>query len=202
MLFAGCSADRASGRSGAVALAKLMQKAGEDFVILGDEEKCCGLYAFDLGFRREYERLKDAKSGDIDQAGIKKVVVACGSCQRIWREYAKDQRATFASACTAWSIVDQLLQADRLKIYQADRQKSHLSRFLPSRPRLRAFTTPPRSILRAIPGVELVEMERNRRWAWCCGGGGGVPEADPELGAMECRGSHARSEGQRRGIDV
>jgi Fe-S oxidoreductase len=24
-------------------------------------------------------------------------------------------------------------------------------------------------------------MTRNRRWAWCCGGGGGVPEADPEL---------------------
>ncbi len=24
-------------------------------------------------------------------------------------------------------------------------------------------------------------MERNRRWSWCCGGGGGVPEADPEL---------------------
>jgi Fe-S oxidoreductase len=24
-------------------------------------------------------------------------------------------------------------------------------------------------------------MERNRRWAWCCGGGGGVPEADPAL---------------------
>ena len=39
----------------------------------------------------------------------------------------------------------------------------------------------PRSILRAIPGVQLVEMERNRRWSWCCGGGGGVPEADPEL---------------------
>jgi heterodisulfide reductase subunit D len=27
----------------------------------------------------------------------------------------------------------------------------------------------------------LVEMPRNQRWAWCCGGGGGVPEADPEL---------------------
>jgi Fe-S oxidoreductase len=24
-------------------------------------------------------------------------------------------------------------------------------------------------------------MERNRRWSWCCGGGGGVPEADPAL---------------------
>ena len=40
---------------------------------------------------------------------------------------------------------------------------------------------PPRAILRAIPGLQFVEMERNRRWAWCCGGGGGVPEADPEL---------------------
>jgi Fe-S oxidoreductase len=24
-------------------------------------------------------------------------------------------------------------------------------------------------------------MDRNRRWAWCCGGGGGVPQADPAL---------------------
>ena len=40
---------------------------------------------------------------------------------------------------------------------------------------------PPRAILRAIPGLQLVEMERNQRWSWCCGGGGGVPEAAPEL---------------------
>jgi Fe-S oxidoreductase len=24
-------------------------------------------------------------------------------------------------------------------------------------------------------------MERHRRWAWCCGGGGGIPEAYPDL---------------------
>ncbi len=39
LLFAGCSADRPSGRPGAVALAKVLKRAGEDFVILGEEEK-------------------------------------------------------------------------------------------------------------------------------------------------------------------
>jgi len=35
----------------------------------------------------------------------------------------------------------------------------------------------PRNIIKSIPGIELVEMERNREYAWCCGAGGGVQEA-------------------------
>ena len=114
----------------------IMQKAGEDFVILGDEEKCCGLYAFDLGFRREYERLKEDNLATIANGGITTVVVACGSCQRIWREYAK----TGAGEFEALHGVEYVARAARVgptKIYQADKEESHLSRLLPSRPRLR-----------------------------------------------------------------
>jgi Fe-S oxidoreductase len=39
----------------------------------------------------------------------------------------------------------------------------------------------PREIIKAIPGVELVEMETNREAAMCCGAGGGLRSYDAEL---------------------
>jgi Fe-S oxidoreductase len=54
----------------------------------------------------------------------------------------------------------------------------------PPRPRYNgAFGVyePPRDVLRAIPGLELVEMERTKEAAWCCGGGGAVPQAYPDF---------------------
>jgi heterodisulfide reductase subunit D len=179
LLFAGCSADQPAGRSSARALAGIMQATGEDFVILGQEEKCCGLYAFDLGFRGEYERLKAANLEAIARAGIKTIVVACGSCQRIWREYSKTSGLDFR-ALHGVEYINQLIDSERLKFSKRVNKKityhdsCHLGRGA-------GVYNEPRRVLRTIPGVELVEMERNRRWAWCCGGGGGVPEADPEL---------------------
>jgi len=39
----------------------------------------------------------------------------------------------------------------------------------------------PRDILKAIPGVDLIEMYRIKEYAWCCGAGGGVREAYPDF---------------------
>jgi len=40
---------------------------------------------------------------------------------------------------------------------------------------------PPRNILKAIPGVSLVEMERIKEYAWCCGSGAGSKSAFPDF---------------------
>ncbi|MEW6236449.1 MAG: (Fe-S)-binding protein [Candidatus Omnitrophota bacterium] len=50
---------------------------------------------------------------------------------------------------------------------------------------------PPRQLLQAIPGIELVEMERNRDNALCCGGGGGGMWLD---GHITTHGGHRLSD--------
>ena len=45
----------------------------------------------------------------------------------------------------------------------------------------------PREVLKRIPGIELIEMDRNRQNAWCCGSGGGVRSAFNELSAFAAK---------------
>jgi heterodisulfide reductase subunit D len=198
LLFAGCSADQSDGRKAAIALAKMMQKAGEDFCILADEEKCCGLYAFDLGFRHEYERLQKENLATIAKAGVRRLVVACGSCQRIWREHAKIAGADLA-VLHGVEYLAAAVRSGQLKFVKSMRKKvayhdsCHLGRGC-------GVYEAPRNVLRAIPGIEVVEMERNQRWSWCCGGGGGVPEADPNL--AQSTAADRMREAKETGADV
>jgi Fe-S oxidoreductase len=46
---------------------------------------------------------------------------------------------------------------------------------------------PPRDVLKSIPDLRLVEMERIKEYAWCCGSGGGVKEAYPDFSLWTAR---------------
>ena len=51
---------------------------------------------------------------------------------------------------------------------------------------------PPRDVLKSMPGVKLIEMERTKEYAWCCGAGGGservtliLPDGRPMKGSKK-----------------
>ncbi|MBW1816749.1 MAG: (Fe-S)-binding protein [Deltaproteobacteria bacterium] len=80
------------------------------------------------------------------------------------------------------------------------RLEPHIFAPVPEKPMylgLNGCYEPPRNILKAIPGVQLVEMERNRIFSWCCGAGAGVWEAYEELASFSAseRIEEARSTG-------
>lgn len=60
------------------------------------------------------------------------------------------------------------------------RLEPHIFAPVPEKPMqigLHGCYEPPREVLKAIPGIELIEMERNRINSWCCGAGAGALEA-------------------------
>jgi Fe-S oxidoreductase len=57
----------------------------------------------------------------------------------------------------------------------------------------------PRELLRAIPGVELREMPRNRANSFCCGGGGGVMTGFPDWASRNA--SRRIEEGEATGAE-
>jgi Fe-S oxidoreductase len=80
------------------------------------------------------------------------------------------------------------------------RVKPHIFAPVPEKPMMLGLNgcyEPPRNILKAITGVNLVEMERNRIYSWCCGAGAGVLEAYGELASFSAleRIKEARSTG-------
>jgi Fe-S oxidoreductase len=58
----------------------------------------------------------------------------------------------------------------------------------------------PRNILKSIPGIRFVEMDRIREYAWCCGSGGGVKEAYPEFASWTA--NERLKEGESTGAEV
>jgi Fe-S oxidoreductase len=45
----------------------------------------------------------------------------------------------------------------------------------------------PRDVLKSVPGLKLIEMDRIKEYAWCCGAGGGVKETNSEFARWTAR---------------
>jgi len=193
------------------ATAKLLNKAGVDFRLLGTDEWCCGSPLLRVGLTDEAMKFLNHNLDILENLGIERVIFSCAGCYSTFKaHYPRYRKYNFEVIHTS-ELFEQLISKGKLKLKNEIKMKvtyhdpCHLGRDsepfpewdgewvqimpivkIPRPPKpIRRGTNgvyePPRNVIKNIPGIELVEMERIKEYSYCCGAGGGVKAQYPDL---------------------
>ena len=214
LFHAGCLAshDAASGRVAAAAVS-LLKKAGVDVAVSRDKELCCGGRTYEMGYRDQAVKQAELNVAAFKESGATELVTGCAHCYQYFKVlYSKlgldhglkvthitehlarlvsegrlkptkpvDMTITYHDPCHLGRLSEPWIE------WKGVQRLRHMRVYDPPRVLRRGgggVYEPPRDLLKSIPGVKLVEMDRIKEYAWCCGAGGGVRESNPEFAAF------------------
>lgn len=164
----------------ALAVSEILTDAGINFTTLGGKEWCCGFPLIGGGFIEDANRFIQHNVEHIKELGIHTIVTSCPSCLHVWNHGAKDFIGNYK--LTVYHITEyiaELIRAGRLKLKRLETTITYHDPC--DLGRNSGIFDPPREIIRSIPGVSFVELQHNKMNSLCCGGGGNLQSADPDL---------------------
>jgi Fe-S oxidoreductase len=161
------------------ALMRIFERVGLEVGALGNEESCCGNEVRRMGEVGLFEMLVE-ENGEVfrtvaREAGANQIVTTSPHCFNTFKnEYGLDGMEIVHYT----QLLARLIEEGELTFGRSVASEEGVARIVTYHDpcflgKQNQVFDEPRVILEAIPGVELVEMDRNRERSLCCEGGGG-----------------------------
>ena len=159
-----------------------IEASGADYTTLGMEEPCCGFPLYLMGNEAEFERHAGTVIDLIRKTGASKLVTPCAGCFKSFKKIYPQVTDLGIEILHSVHYLKELVDEGNIKLEKEVAKKVTYHDPCDLGRSFQVFEEP-REILKGIPGLELVEMGRNRLMARCCGGGGSTMALAPDMAA-------------------
>jgi len=169
LFFACCThAYDARNKKALKAMVSLLLKGGVSMGVIGTDESCCGDQAHKCGGLETYTTLMESNSELFASNGVEKIIASSPHCMNAFIKYYEGGYQSSHYTQTFDSLIKEgkLTPKKEVPLKVAYHDPCYLGRH-------NGIYEEPRNVLRSIPGLEYIELPRNRETSLCCGGGGG-----------------------------
>jgi len=150
-------------------LVRCFERAGVNFGTLGDEENCCGNEVYGMGEKGLFELLVEENVRLLSRYNVKQIVT---SCPHSYHAFKNRYGQVDFEVKHHTELLAELIEKGKLE-FPKEVNKTviyHDPCFLGKQ---NGIYDAPRRVIQSVPGVKLLEFDRNRERSLCCEGGGG-----------------------------